>query len=96
MSVVVEQEIQVSVMYLVKRVHRWREATMDTEYFVVYDGREAQIVEDLSAVLPNIDTAILLQTFVVKPVHLGDLTALVITTDQCDTIRIPNLIYAYI
>lgn len=64
---------------------------MDTKDLVVNDGREGQVVENLRAVAPHVHTAILAQTLIVEPIHLRDLSTLVVATDQCDAVGIANL-----
>ena len=64
---------------------------MYAEDFVLDNGREREVVEDLSAVSPNIDGAILPQTLVVEPVHLGDLPRFVVAANQSDAVRIAHL-----
>ena len=57
----------------------------------VNDGRETQVVEDFSAISPYGDTSIFTQTFIVKTVDLGDLTRLMIPSNQCDSVWISDL-----
>lgn len=64
---------------------------MNTKYAVINDSRQAQVVKYLRAVSPNGDRTILAQTFVIKPIHLSDLTALMIAADKGDPIRVSNL-----
>jgi hypothetical protein len=64
---------------------------MHAKDFVVNDGRQTKIVEDLCAILPHVDTAIFLQTLVVKPIYLCDLTTLMVASNQCDAIGISHL-----
>jgi hypothetical protein len=77
--------------YLIEGVDGGGEATVHAEDFVVDDGRETQVVEDLGAVPPHIDGPVLLKALVVEAVHLRDLSRLVVSTDQSDPVRIPNL-----
>lgn len=51
---------------------------MDTEYFILYDGRQGQEVEYLGAVFPDIETPVFPETLFVEAVGLGDLSALVV------------------
>ncbi len=60
-------------------------------HFAVDDGGERQIVEDLGAVPPHRDRAVLPQTLVVEAVHLRDLSGLVIPADQRDSVWITHL-----
>ena len=57
----------------------------------VNDGRETQVVKDFSAVSPNGDASVFTQTFIVKTVDLGDLTRLMIPSNQCDSVWISDL-----
>lgn len=64
---------------------------MDCEYFPIDEGSEGQIVEHISAVPPNINRPVFLDTLVVKPVALSNLSALVVASDQSYPIRIFHL-----
>jgi len=60
-------------------------------HLAVDDGREAEVVEDLGAVAPHGDGAVLAQALVVEAVHLRDLPALVVAPDQGDAVGVANL-----
>ena len=64
---------------------------MDTEDLAVNDGGEGEIVEYLCAISPDRDTAVLPETLVIEAVHLGDLSALVVSSDEINPVRIANL-----
>ena len=64
---------------------------MDTEDFVVNYGREAQVIENLSAVAPNINRSILAQALVIKTIDLSDLARFVVPADQSDPVWIAHL-----
>lgn len=64
---------------------------MNTENTVINNSGQTQIVEDFSTVSPNCDGSVFAQTFIVKSIDLGDLTTLMITSNECDPIRIANL-----
>lgn len=55
---------------------------MNTKDFIVNNGSESQVVKDVSAVSPNIDTSIFPQTLIIKAINLCNLAALVISTDE--------------
>lgn len=57
----------------------------------VDDGRQREVVEDLGAVPPHCDGAVLPQTLVVEAVHLSDLSGLVVPSDQRDSVRVAHL-----
>ena len=77
--------------YLVEGVDGRRQSSVDTEYFIVDDRREAQVVEYIRAVSPYIHGSILPQTFVIKTIHLGDLARLVISSYEGNSIGEPDL-----
>ena len=54
---------------------------MDAEHLVVHHGTETEVIKDVCAQLPHVRGAILPDALVVKTVHLGNLPALVITSD---------------
>lgn len=64
---------------------------MNAKYLVVNNRRQGDVVEDLGAVLPHGNGAVLAQTLVVEAIDLGDLTRLVIAAYERDTIGIANL-----
>ena len=76
---------------LVEGLDAGTEAAVNTEDLAVNDGREGEIVEYLGAVSPDCDAAVLPQTLVIEPVHLGDLPALVVAPDEVDPVRVPHL-----
>ena len=64
---------------------------MNAEDLAVNDSSQSKQIEDLSAVAPYIDRAILTKAFIVEAVHLSDLSALVVATNQSDTLGIAHL-----
>lgn len=60
-------------------------------HLAINDRREAEVVKDLSAVPPHGDRAVFPQAFIVKPIHLGDLSAFMVATNQGDPIRVADL-----
>lgn len=65
---------------------------MDTEYSAINDGSQGKEVEDLTAGLPDGGVSVLLLTFLVKAVYLGDLARLVVSANECDLVRESNLV----
>lgn len=55
---------------------------MDAENFALDNGSDAEIVEDFGAVLPWVGVAVLSDGLVVEAVDGGDLTSLVIASQQ--------------
>ena len=73
---------------LIEGINRGREATMNTEDFVVDNGGQSKVVEDVSAVPPHVNRAKLTQALVIKAVDLSDLARLVVASDESDSLRI--------
>jgi len=65
---------------------------MNAEDAVIDDSRQRQVIEDISAVAPNIERAILSQAFIVKPVNLCDLSALVVSANEGHEVWISDFI----
>lgn len=83
---------KIDVTHLVDRVDAWAEATVYTEYAAIDDGAEGEVVEHVAAVTPYVDGSVLAQTLVVEPIHLCDLSALVVAPDQRDAVWVPHLV----
>jgi len=64
---------------------------MYTKDFFLNSGSKRQVVKDFGAVTPHIYGPVFSQALVVKSVHLRYLSALVISANQRDTIRISHL-----
>lgn len=75
---------------LIKGVDRGRETTVDAENLVINDCSQCQIVEDLSAVAPNINRTVLSKALIVKAVDLGDLTRLVVSSDEGNSLGVSH------
>jgi hypothetical protein len=67
------------------------ETTVDAEHFAIDDSGKDQEVEHLAAGLPNGSIAIFLLTFLIEAIDLGDLTRLMVATDEGDLIRITKM-----
>lgn len=64
---------------------------MQTEYLVVDQRCQGQVVEEIGEKLPYVGIAILAEAFVVETVYLGDLTRFMITSKNGDPLRVSNL-----
>ena len=64
---------------------------MNAEYFVINDGGQWQKIKNFCAVPPNVNRSVFPKAFVVKAVNLRNLSALVISSDKCDSVSVPNL-----
>lgn len=60
---------------------------MNTKHFAVYNGGQREEIEDLATGFPYGSIAILGLTFLVEPVDLGDLSRLMVSPDQRDSVR---------
>ena len=67
--------------YLVHGGDRRGQPAVHAQNAVVDQRGEGEVIEDVGAVAPHVDTAILAQALVVKAVHLRDLPTLVVTAD---------------
>ena len=65
---------------------------MHTKNSIIHNSRETEIVEDLGAVLPYVQRAIFPQTLIIKTINLRDLSAFMVSSDQCDSIRVSDLL----
>lgn len=63
---------------------------MNAENLVVNDSGKRNVVENLSAVLPDTNRAVLSQALVIEPVYLGDLSRLVIAANERDAVGIAD------
>lgn len=76
---------------LIERVDGGTESTVDAKDLLLNEGAQTEIVEDFGAVSPDIDGAILAQTFVIKAIDLSDLSRFVVSANQGDSVRIADL-----
>ena len=64
---------------------------MHTENSVIYYGSQGQKIKDFCAVPPYVYRSIFSEALIVEPVDLRDLSAFVISSDQGDSVLVPNL-----
>lgn len=76
---------------IVKSINAWGETAVEAEDLVVDQGGKGEIIEEIGEVFPYIRVTVLSETFVVEAVNLSDLAGLVITTKNCDALRISDL-----
>ena len=76
---------------IVERVDARGETTVQTEDLIIDQGSERQVVEEVCKVLPNIGVAVLAETFVVETVHLGNLSRLMVSTEDGNALGVSNL-----
>ena len=75
---------------LIEGVNRWTQSSVNTEYFIVDDCCKGKVVEDVSAVSPDIHGTIFSKTLVIEPVNLCDLSALMISPDKGDALGVSH------
>lgn len=64
---------------------------MKTEDLVVDQGSEGKVVKEVGEVLPDIGVSVFAKTLVVETVDLGDLTGLVVSSKNGDSLRVSDL-----
>lgn len=64
---------------------------MDSEDRAIDDGCQSQIVENIGAVAPDIDRAVLAQALVIEAIDLRYLSGLVIAANESDAIGVSDL-----
>ena len=70
---------------------RTRFAQAQATYLVVNQRREREIVKEIGKVLPHVRVSVLAETLVVEAVHLGDLSRLVVTTQDRHSVAVSHL-----
>lgn len=76
---------------IVQRVDRGTQTAVETEYLVINQGGEGQVVEEICEVFPDIRVAVFPQTLVVESVDLGDLTRFVVAAEDGDALWVTDL-----
>ena len=76
---------------MVQGINAGGETTVQTEDLTVHQSCEGQIVKQVSEILPHIGVAVFPETLVVEAVHLGDLSALVVASQDGDAAAEPHL-----
>mmetsp|Transcript_37745 Transcript_37745/g.59635 ORF Transcript_37745/g.59635 Transcript_37745/m.59635 type:complete len:222 (-) Transcript_37745:107-772(-) len=69
---------------LIKGADIGGETTVDTENTTINNRSQSQIIKYSTTVLPNISTAILLVSLIIKPVNCGNLSRLVVPSQKSD------------
>jgi hypothetical protein len=81
--------LSIQVSNVIQSIDRWREASMDAENLIINDSCKSEIVKYVCTVSPYIHTPILSEALIIEAVHLSNLSALVIPSDQSHSLRIP-------
>lgn len=64
---------------------------MEAENIVLNDSGERQVVEEGGEVLPHIGVTVLSEALIIETVNLGDLLALVVSSEDSDSTWVPYL-----
>lgn len=57
---------------------------------IVNDSRQGDVIEELTAVPPYVGIPEFSHTLIVKAINLCDLPAFMVTSDECDPVRVPD------
>lgn len=76
---------------VVERVDRRGKTAVQTEDLVVDQCCEREVIEKICEELPHICVSVLAQALVVESIHLSDLTRLVISAENGDSIAVSQL-----
>jgi len=90
-TLVGDLDVSVQLLYVLDPVERGREASVGAEDSIVDNGGKGEEVKQVRKMLPNVRRSVDPQAFVVKPINLSDLAALMVSASQTDSVGIPNL-----
>jgi hypothetical protein len=76
---------------LVEGLDIWGETGMDTEDLAFNDSSDAEVVEDISAILPRVGIAVFSDSLIVEAVSSRNLSRFVITAKQGDPVWVLEL-----
>ena len=76
---------------LVKSLNIGRKSSVDAEDLSFNDGSSAEEIEDFCAVLPGVGVSVFTHALVVESVDLGDLSSLVVTSEESDVAGVLQL-----
>lgn len=74
----------IQITRVIERVNGGRKSAMQAEYAIRYHCRHGQIVKGIRKVLPDVGVSVLSKALIVKAIDLGNLTTLVVPTENCD------------
>mmetsp|Transcript_48227 Transcript_48227/g.114762 ORF Transcript_48227/g.114762 Transcript_48227/m.114762 type:complete len:205 (+) Transcript_48227:163-777(+) len=81
----------VQLLHVLDPVQRRRKAAVGAEDGVVDNRGEGEVVEEVGEALPYVRAAVLADALVVEAVDLGDLARLVVSAQDRDPVRVPEL-----
>ena len=68
--------------HLINRSYVWTQPTVHAQHLPIDHARQPQVIEHVRAPPPRVRASVLPLTLIVEPVHLRDLSALVISSQQ--------------
>ena len=77
--------------HMVEGVDGGAQPTVETEYVVVDQGREREVVKEVGEELPNVGAAVLANALIIEAVHLRDLSGFVIAAKDEHSVGISHL-----
>lgn len=72
---------------LVQSLDVWGETSVDTQDLFIQQSGNCQHIKHLCAIAPGICVSILGLTLIIKSINLGNLSALVVPSQECNTVR---------
>jgi len=76
---------------LVDTMDTWAETTVNTEYLVIDDDRQGQVIKHIRKVVPHIGITIFATAFCVEAVRLCHAAGFVVAADEMNAIRVSKL-----
>jgi hypothetical protein len=75
---------------IIEGVDAWGETSVEAEDLVIDQGCKGEVVEEVGEVFPDVRIAIFSEALIIETVDLGDLAGFVVTTEDCDALRISD------
>jgi hypothetical protein len=75
---------------VVKSIDGGTQTAVQAEDLVLDESGERKVVEKVGEVFPDIGIAVFAQALVVKPIHLCDLTGLVVSSEDGDSLGVTD------
>lgn len=83
-------DYSIDIANFIKGIQTWGKAAMEGED-LIFDYRcQWQVVEEISKELPDIGVAVFAHAFIVKTIHLGDLPALVVASQNRKSVSVAH------
>lgn len=75
---------------IVQSIDRRTKTSVKAENLVLNQSGKRKIIEEVGEVLPHVRISVFAKAFVVKSVDLCDLSRFVVSTKDCDTLRVTD------